>query len=79
MFYQKGLNECLRILGADHPLTGQFYVDIAVVMLKNNAIDQMIIYLEKAYAVFNLPQNVLQSHSLRRRTSNRRTLPARSQ
>jgi len=50
--YQKGLNDCLRILGVDHLLTGQFYLDLASVLLKLDRRDDAIKFLEKAFNIF---------------------------
>lgn len=51
--YESGLNDCLRILGVDHPLTGQMYLDIASVFLKMDKREKAIIFLKKAYEIYN--------------------------
>ena len=51
--YEAGLNDCLRILGVDHPLTGQIYLDIASVFLKMDKRERAIIFLKKAYEIYN--------------------------
>ncbi len=51
--YKLGLNECLKILGIDHPYTGQMYLDIANVFLKMEKREEAIRFLEKAFEIFD--------------------------
>lgn len=51
--YKLGLNECLKILGIDHPMTGQMYLDIANVFLKMEKREEAIRFLEKAFEIFD--------------------------
>ena len=52
--YQKSLNDYLRILGVDHPLTGQFYLDLASVLGQIDRREQAISFLEKAFEIFDM-------------------------
>lgn len=51
--YEAGLNDCLRILGVDHPLTAQMYLDISSVFLKLDKREKAIVFLKKAYEIYN--------------------------
>lgn len=56
--YKKGLNDCLKILGVDHPVTGEFYLDIASVLMKMGRKIQVVAFLEKAFEIYELPKYV---------------------
>jgi tetratricopeptide (TPR) repeat protein len=56
--YRTALEDCLRILGVDHPLTGQMYLDIANVFLRMERREEAIRFLEKAFEIFDTAKHV---------------------
>ena len=49
---QKSINDGYVVLGADHPLVGQLCVDIAGILMKMNHREEAIVFLQKAYQIY---------------------------
>ena len=51
--YKSALDCCLNILGVDHSMTGQLYLDIADIFMKMSKREESIRLLEKAFQIFD--------------------------
>lgn len=79
--FQIALDACLKVLGVDHPMTGQIYLDIANVFLKMERREEAIRFLEKAFEIFDTSKHVFQIQSLllpRRRVQRKHPWPTKS-
>ena len=57
-YYEKSLNDALRILGVDHVLTSAIYIDIAKLYKEMGSLEKSRIFLEKAYAIYETKKHV---------------------
>ena len=52
LLYRSSLMCCTRILGSNHPHTGEVYIDLANLSLKMQQKEEALKYYEKAFLVF---------------------------
>lgn len=57
-YYEKSLNDVLRILGVDHVLTSSLYIDIAKLYKEMGSFEKSKIFLEKAFAIYETKKYV---------------------
>lgn len=57
-YYEKGQSYCLRVLGVDHPLTSEMYLDVAKVYMKMGKLHESCVFLDKAFAIYQTKKYV---------------------